>query len=187
MEPKSKRVRLDTTYHNVNNDFVKLLAIIDVKDWQSAVELKNSLMTDPVIATLVGKAKVHVHNMVPLLVNAGVHQASSCRPGDMGNESSLSSHITFPHVNHRMRPMLLPHADHHPGTQSAPWTTLSNASTRAQSISNAVMSIHSMMIGLKDPTLRAAAEECAHDVRRLLMSHFSLEGPPPCIPGTAQG
>ena len=108
MEPKSKRVRLDTTYPNLNNDFVKLLAIIDVKDWQSAVELKNSLMTDPVIATLVGKAKRHVHNMVPMLVNAGVHQTSSCRPGDMGKEPSLSSHMPFPHVNHRVRCFRMP-------------------------------------------------------------------------------
>ena len=182
MEPKSKRVRLDTTHHNWNNDFVKLLAIIDVKDWQSAVELKNSLMKDPVIATLVGNAKTHVLNMVPLIVNAGVHHTSSCRQGDVGTEPAL----TVPNVDHRARPMLLPHADRHLGFQSAPSTTPSNASTRAQSISNAVMSIHSMMIGLKDPTLRAAAEECAHDVRRLLMSHLSFEGPPPSIPGSGQ-
>jgi hypothetical protein len=182
MEPKSKRVRLDTTHHNWNNDFVKLLAIIDVKDWQSAVDLKDSLMRDPVIATLVGNAKTHVLNMVPLIVNAGVHHTSSCRQGDVGTEPAL----TVPNVDHRARPMLLPHANHHPGFPSAPSTTPSNASTRAQSISNAVMSIHSMMIGLTDPTLRAAAEECAHDVRRLLMSHLSFEGPSPSIPGSGQ-
>ena len=106
MEPKSKRVRLDTAHPDWIVEFVNLLATIDGKDWQSAVELKNVLMCDPVIASLVGHAKLYVHDRVSQAGKACGYHTSLAHVADIGYTPSSSTHMTLPQIGNGVRPMM---------------------------------------------------------------------------------